>query len=104
MRLITFQGGRAADTGFRYVMAIVGDPLFRAELIHVLQEMRSGGGRIRTEEVPVKTQRCHQASFSLSNRISIIGAMRSYSMRYVAALIGMSTPSLLLISCTHFTA
>ena len=40
----------------------------------------------------------HHESFSLSSLISIAGAMRSYRMRYVHSLIGMSTPSLLLIS------
>ncbi len=85
-----------------------GAPLVYAFAITEFDEMfhevfRRARG-VRPEKLPMEMKVRHHASFSLSNRISIIGAMRSYSMRYVASLIGMSTPSLLLISCTHFTA
>ena len=80
------------------------DPFLVAEFDEMFHEVFGRARSIRTIEFPVEMKVRHHASFSLSNRISIIGAMRSYSMRYVASLIGMSTPSLLLISCTHFTA
>ena len=80
------------------------DAFLVTELDQVLHEVLGRARSIRPEELPVEMEVRHHASFSLSKRISIIGAMRSYSIRYVASLIGMSTPSLLLISCTHFTA
>ena len=80
------------------------DTLPVTEFDEVLDEVFCCARRIGSEELPVEVQVRHHASFSLSNRISIMGAMRSYSIRYVASLIGISTPSLLLISCTHFTA
>lgn len=40
-------------------MSVTGDPLSRAELIHMPQEMGGGLRCIRSEEVPVEAQACH---------------------------------------------
>ncbi len=89
---------------FRMPGASFTDALPVAELDEVLHEMLGCASGIGAKELPMEMQVRHHASLSLSNLISIIGAMRSYNIRYVASLIGMSTPSLPLISCTHFTA
>lgn len=74
------------------------DAFLVAEFDEMFHEVLRRTCGIRPEELPMEMKVRHHASFSLSNRISIIGAMRSYSIRYVASVIGMSTPSLLLIS------
>lgn len=48
-----------------------------AELQEVFDEMFSSTRRVRPEELPMEVKVRHQASFSLSRRISIMGAMRS---------------------------
>lgn len=40
-------------------MPVAGDHIARAELVHVMKEMRSGLRRVGSEEVPVEAEEAH---------------------------------------------
>lgn len=58
-------------------MAVVDNTLLLVELVEVVQKVLGRALCVWAEEIPMETQKPHQASFSLNNRISIKGAIFS---------------------------
>jgi hypothetical protein len=60
MRFVALQRGAAAYGKWRYPVAMTGNALLRAELVHMMQEVLRSGWRIRSEEVPVEAEAGHE--------------------------------------------
>lgn len=66
-------------------MLVAIDPMLRAELVHMLQEVLGGHGRIRTEEVPMETQAWHIDRVANLHKVN---AILIFFITAVASIIG----------------
>lgn len=88
MDLITFHHGRGTDDLFRDPVAVSGYPFTRAELVHVVKEMCGGGGRIRTEKVPMQTDQLAHGGCAKFMLRAVLSTARTNTppMRFLLAL------------------
>ncbi|GEM_PF-2865623 len=68
MLLIALKHSRAAHRVIRDRMLIVTNTLTIAELVHVLEEVLRGSGRIGAEEIPVEAKAGHIIAHKFGNK------------------------------------